>query len=144
MRVTPHFTSDEFDCHNGDAYPADRIETHLRPLCLALEAVRDELSLMRGKSVPLAIISGYRSPRWNERVGGVKASRHMEGDAADVRAMGVSVEELHATALRLHRQGKIRIGGLGLYKGWVHLDVRPGVRLAQWTGSGVGSEDAVA
>lgn len=140
MRVTPHFDSDEFDCHDGSDYPADRIDSHLRPLCEALEVIRDELTAMRGRHVPLAIVSGWRSPAWNKRVRGAPKSRHVEGDAADVRPMGVSVAELHAVALRLHRAGKIRLGGLGLYRGWVHLDTRPGARLAQWTGSGVGSE----
>lgn len=144
MRVTPHFLVDEFDCHDGTPYPPDRIDSHLRPLCEALEVIRDELAIIARKPVPLAVVSGYRSPRHNERVEGASKSRHVEGDAADIRPMGVTVGELHATALRLHRMGKIRLGGLGLYRTWVHIDVRPGVRLAQWTGKGVGSEDATA
>jgi uncharacterized protein YcbK (DUF882 family) len=141
MQITRHFHADEFDCHNGDPYPDARVETHLRPLCEALEVIREEISAERGRDTPLAVISGYRSPRYNKAVKGAKKSRHVEGDGADVRAMGVSPAVLHATALRLHRAGKIRLGGLGLYRGWIHVDVRPGA-LAQWTGSGVGSEVA--
>lgn len=140
MQVTSHFASEEFACHDGTDYPADRIETHLRPLCVALERIREELSRDAGKPVPLAIISGYRSRRWNERIGGAKASRHVEGDAADVQPMGVSVRALHEAALRLHKLGTIRLGGIGIYKGWVHIDTRPGDVLARWQGSGVGTE----
>jgi uncharacterized protein YcbK (DUF882 family) len=140
MRITPHFDVDEFASHDGADVPAELLP-NLRALCAVLEVIREEVSAERGRDTPLAIISGYRSPAWNRRVKGAKASRHLKADAADVRAMGVSPAVLHATALRLHRTGKIRIGGLGLYRGWVHVDVRPGA-LAQWTGSGVGSEVA--
>lgn len=142
MKVTPHFSVAEFDSHDGTDYPADRVETHLRPLCVALERIREELSQDAGKPVPLAIISGYRSPAHNARVKGAPKSRHVEGDAADVAPMGVSVRALHECALRLHKLGVIRIGGLALYKSWVHIDTRPGDVLARWTGSGMGSEQA--
>lgn len=143
MLVTPHFTAEEFACHDGTDYPAEWVEERLRPLCEALEAIRAEVSSQRVVDIAIAVISGYRTPAWNARVKGAKHSRHVEGDGADVRAMGLSPKELHAVALRLHRQGRIRIGGLGLYKGWVHVDVRPrpaNTRLKRWQGEGVGSE----
>lgn len=144
MQITPHFSAVEFECHDGTDYPAEWIETRLRPLCVALEAIRTELAREAGKPVPLAIVSGYRSAAWNRRVGGALFSRHVQGDAADVRPSGVSVRQLHEVALRLHREGAIRIGGLGLYRSWVHVDVRPADdrKLARWTGAGTGSEQA--
>jgi len=140
VKVTPHFSVEEFRCHDGTPYPDARIESHLRPLCVALERIRDELAIEAGHPVPLAIISGYRSPRWNQRVEGAQKSRHMEGDAADVQPQGVSVETLWRVAYRLHREGAIRLGGLGRYPNWVHIDTRPGDVLAQWQGGGMGAE----
>lgn len=55
--------------------------------------------------------------------------------AADLRVSGVTPAKVHAVALELQREGKIRIGGFGKYPGFVHVDVRLGKRLARWAGS---------
>jgi uncharacterized protein YcbK (DUF882 family) len=55
---------------------------------------------------------------------------------------GVAAVEVHRVALELYRAGRLAIGGLGVYPTWVHVDVRPVARLAQWTGAGVGAEVA--
>lgn len=140
--ITPHFALPEFACHSGEDYPREWIDSRLIPLCNALEAIRTELAARVGRPVPLAVISGYRSPAWNERVGGAKASQHLAGRAADVRPNGCPVALLHQVARELHDRGAIRIGGLGRYPGWVHLDVRPGAQIATWSGGGVGAEVA--
>jgi len=52
---------------------------------------------------------------------------------------------VYAAVLRLDKEGKIRVGGCGVYPGWTHLDVRPraeGARLALWKGACFGSEIA--
>jgi hypothetical protein len=43
-----------------------------------LQTLRDLL----GK--PMIVLSGYRSPEYNRRVGGARASKHMEGTAFDI------------------------------------------------------------
>jgi hypothetical protein len=48
------------------------------------------------------------------------------------------VAELHKLTRELYDRGVIRIGGLGLYPGWIHVDVRAGDRLATWGGVGMG------
>lgn len=69
------------------------------------------------------VISGYRSPEYNEmlrrknrRV--AKHSLHLEGRAVDIRIPGVSLKKVKRAALNL------RCGGVGYYprKGFVHLD----------------------
>lgn len=43
---------------------------------------------------PLIITSGYRSPVYNEKIGGAQWSRHKYGDAADIVSKSLTVEEL--------------------------------------------------
>lgn len=134
-KVTAHFTAEEFGqpARHGwrrAAYPARWIAGRLRPLCGALEVLRAALG---GR--PMTVVSGYRSAAYNRAIGGARRSQHVEGRAADLRVSGVTPAKVHAVALELQRQGKIRIGGLGKYPGFVHVDVRPGKRLARWEGS---------
>lgn len=89
------------------------------------------------------ILSGYRSPQHNAIVGGAQRSQHVEGRAADITVGGVLPSQVHRTILRLFDAGAIEIGGLGLYLGWVHVDVRPrpaNGHLAHWTGTKIGDE----
>jgi uncharacterized protein YcbK (DUF882 family) len=136
--VTPHFKVGEFARPARPArgfpaaapYPAAWVSARLRPLCEALEVLRTELG---GKSIKIG--SGYRDPDYNRAIGGARASQHMQGRAADITVAGVTPKRVHDTLLRLHQEGRIRIGGLGSYPGFTHVDVRPGTRLARWTGS---------
>jgi len=58
-----------------------------------------------------------------------------------VPVRGVSVEDLHDIALGLagearDREGTLLIRGLGHYAGrFIHIDVRPTVKLARWEGT---------
>jgi hypothetical protein len=47
--VTRHFAVEEFHCHDGTPYPSVWIDERLRPLCSALEALREELG---GRAMP--------------------------------------------------------------------------------------------
>jgi len=139
MQVTLNFWAWEFDCHDGTAVPAALIESGLRPLCETLELIRAEW----GGS--LVIVSGYRTPSWNKRIGGAPSSRHLLADAADVKPLEATVArvaELHAMILRMRlgRDLLPRLGGLGRYPRWVHVDLRPGGRLRRWAGKGYGAE----
>ena len=136
VKVTRNFTSDEFDCHDDTPYPPEWYEERLRPLCETLQALRDEVSR------PISIISGYRSPTWNARVGGVDHSQHPQGRAADIRIGGMAPAEVQAKLLGLLLAGKLpHLGGLGIYKTFVHVDVRvrkPDGSIARWSGKGAG------
>jgi len=100
------------------------------PLCEAMEVAR----AIVGKG--FYILSGYRSPEYNKKLpGAARKSQHMEGRAADIQVIGYSPEKLHDLFLELHNMRRIRLGGLGLYPTFVHVDVRPGQRLARWTGT---------
>lgn len=139
--LTPNFSLEEFRCKDGTPYPAEWVNDRLMPLCVILELVRAAFGS------PLTIVSGYRTPAHNVSVGGAGKSQHMEGRAADIKPAGglgssllaQRVSDLHALILRMYQEEKLPgLGGLGIYPGWVHVDVRPGTRLARWAGTRVG------
>jgi len=77
-------------------------------------------------SDPYMLISGYRSPETNamlrRRSGGVaKKSRHLKGEAADLRLGSRSVAQMYRAATAC------RGGGVGKYSGsdFVHMDCGP-------------------
>lgn len=137
--VTIHFDRSEFRCHDGTEYPREWLLDRLVPLCVVLEVIREACG---GR--PITILSGYRSPQHNAEVGGAKQSQHMEGRAADITVDGMAPSDVHAQILELFNAGKLeKLGGLGLYDSWVHLDVRPWQgHLCQWTGCKIGDEVA--
>jgi hypothetical protein len=108
---------------------------------------------------PIRCVSGYRSPQHNARVGGAGQSRHMFGQAADIVPSDCDWVAMragkgtHADATKLsqfvalveHHLGKelMVIGGIGLYPGWAHFDIRSrggADHIARWHGSEIGSE----
>ncbi len=133
MIITKHFKYYEFSqpARHGQeyiSYPLEWVEDRLVPLCIILEAVRASLDH------PIEILSGYRSPLYNKAVGGKKNSQHMQGRAADFRIKGLEPSQIYHRIMDMHRAKVIRVGGIGLYKGFVHLDTRDGTRIAQWAG----------
>jgi uncharacterized protein YcbK (DUF882 family) len=70
---------------------------------------------------PTHLISGYRSPVTNRRVGGAKESYHVKGMASDIKMPGVGYSRLLRAAKRL------KAGGVGRYtrSGFVHVDCGP-------------------
>lgn len=148
LPISAHFTVDEFKSHDGVAYPLNDLddsgktwfESRLAPLVGVLEEIREACG-----AKPLTILSGYRSPAHNVAVGGAQFSQHMAGRAADITVEGLNPANVHKVILDLFNAKKIEIGGLGIYPGWVHVDIRPrpsSGHLAQWTGAKVGDESA--
>jgi hypothetical protein len=80
-----------------------------------LQALRDRLRK------PLILTSAYRSPEHNRRVGGAKNSRHMQGDAFDVRMDNHDPHEFEAAARA------VGFTGFGYYpkSGFMHIDTGP-------------------
>jgi len=70
--------------------------------------------------VPVIVNSGYRTPEYNRQVNGAPESRHLTGEAADIVAQGVSIQELARAAEKFFGDG-----GIGTYRGHVHVDVGP-------------------
>lgn len=77
----------------------------------ALQAIRDDVG-------PVIVNSGFRHPAYNQTIGGATFSRHMYGDAADIRAPAVSLSALGA---RCEAEGA---GYVQYYASHVHCDWR--------------------
>lgn len=135
--VTPHFTVEEFAQPAGRGfpyvpYPVEWIASRLTPLCQALEVIR--AALPEGSRIHVG--SGYRSEGYNRALPGTaRLSQHVQGLAADITVPGVAPDVVHALVLKLREGNVIRIGGLGRYPTFTHVDIRPGVKLARWNGS---------
>lgn len=95
---------------------AIRLLTELDKLCTMLKVGRDAVS----------IISGYRSPAYNEGIDGAKKSQHMEATAVDFNVAGYDPKALFKEIYNAVQAGSLAFHGLGLYDGWVHADVREG------------------
>lgn len=122
----------------GDAYlpgAADRLDHFLRDhrtgdvylLNPALFDLLHDLTVTLGRDgAEIDIVCGYRSQGSNEFLrrttfGVAQHSRHMSGEAIDIRIPGVPTSRLRDAALALHR------GGVGYYpqSQFVHVDVGP-------------------
>ena len=81
-RLSNHFTLAEF--LNVEKYPDNKptlqVVANLTYGCLMLlEPAREAIGC------PIIVTSGFRNPRVNTLVGGVKNSQHLQGCAADIR-----------------------------------------------------------
>jgi uncharacterized protein YcbK (DUF882 family) len=121
IKLSDHFNSNEFACHCGcgDSAVSDKLVN-------VLEIIRTAVGR------PLSVVSGKRCEKHNRAVGGVKNSQHKLGMAADIKVSGLTPRQVHDAIEKLHHEGVAHIGGLGLYKTFVHVDVRGGV--ARWNG----------
>lgn len=121
MQLTENFSIGEFACKDGTQVP-DELKDNVLKLAQNLQVIRDTI----GK--PLQILSGYRSPAWNKKVGGKPRSFHMRAMAADLTVKDMTPKQLHKVILKLIDEKKIKNGGLGLYAGFVHYDIGPANR----------------
>jgi uncharacterized protein YcbK (DUF882 family) len=116
MKITANFSMGEFNTRN--AILTDSVKANIITLAKNLQVLRDEVKR------PITISSGYRSPEHNASVGGAKNSRHLVGDAADIKVDGMTPREVADVIERLIKDGRMLQGGLGVYRTWVHFDCR--------------------
>lgn len=129
---SPHLTWQELSCKDGTTYPERFvIDGRVFRVAQMFEAIR----LFCGEK-PLKILSAYRTPSHNRKIGGARFSQHVEGRALDLKPpKGMSVEMFFS----LIKSGAeaMGIGGIGLYKTFVHVDIRSVDRLVVWSGNGI-------
>ena len=123
-----HFRASEFlakgasHASNGlNTDPPRELWPNVIPLARVLEAVRREI----GK--PIKILSVYRSPAYNEAIGGATSSQHMKFKAADFAVIGPGAgkpRDWAAVVDRMRWHDGTFKGGRGLYNTFVHVDVR--------------------
>ena len=116
MQLTKNFKKDEFDSKDGAEMPKEVLE-NIKLLAKYVQLIRNEAG------VPLVINSGYRSPKHNVKVGGVKNSYHVQSKASDLNPKGITPKQLYDVILKLIKGGVIYNGGVGLYDTFVHYDI---------------------
>ena len=109
VKLSKNFTVKEFACSDG----TDTVFISLTLVNL-LQKIRDHL----GKAV--IINSAYRTEAHNKSIGGATYSQHKYGLAADIHINGVTPKEIAAYVETLMPSS----GGIGIYKSFVHVDVR--------------------
>lgn len=119
-RLSIHFDWTEFRCR-GESCCGHTMVADPR-LVAGLEEVRGILNSTGSRGeVKLHIDSGFRCIVHNAEVDGTSGSYHTHGMAADVRPEGCTALALAAAARRVRVFAE---GGIGVYNGFVHLDVR--------------------
>ena len=116
-QLSAHFRVREFACQDG----SDAVLVAPR-LVMVLETIRAHFD------APVVIHSGYRTPQYNAKVGGVAHSQHCYGTAADISVKGQTPAAVAAYARQLMPDW----GGVGIYYTFTHIDVRDAK--ADWTG----------
>jgi uncharacterized protein YcbK (DUF882 family) len=119
----PNFTLEEMRCKDGTPVPIE-FENNADNVLSNLQVLRDAI----GEAIH--INSGYRTPAYNAKVGGKPHSQHMQGAACDITVKSMTPKQVHKKILELIKAGKMHNGGLGLYPGFVHYDVRE--KPARW------------
>lgn len=118
FKLSNNFNLKEFECTHAD-------HRHVRVderLVEKLQRLRDELGR------PIIINSAYRCPERNRQVGGASESQHLFGRAVDI-ALG----NQNLTGLEIAELAEdLGFTGIGLYKNFIHLDVRPSKVVARW------------
>ena len=125
MVLTKNFHLMEFASKDGAKFLPDVIN-NLRELAINLQVLREYVESK------ISITSGYRSEEHNKKVGGAKESFHVKGMAADIKIEGHTPKQVSEIIEHLILTGRMKQGGLGLYKTWVHYDIR-GTK-ARWNG----------
>ena len=118
-KLSTHFKVKEFACKDG----SDAVLVAPR-LVMVLQSIRSHFG------TAVTINSGYRTPQYNTKVGGVAHSQHCYGTAADITVRGQKPAAVAAYARELMPDW----GGVGVYsqKGFTHIDVREAK--ADWNG----------
>lgn len=126
MQLTKNFKLEEFEvahsaAENGFSIFVNKVPDYLiqdvTSLAMNLQKIRDEIK------EPIKITSGYRMPLYNKKVGGSKGSYHTKGLAADL-ITDISPKDLKDVIEVLISKGEISQGGIGLYKTFLHYDIR--------------------
>ena len=128
MQLTDNFALREFRCRDGSDVPEELME-NVQLLADNLQVLRDRLR------VPITVISGYRTKKYNTKIGGARRSQHMTAKAGDIKVAGMTPREVKEVIEELIEEGEMVQGGVGLYTTFVHYDVRG--RKARWKGKGV-------
>ena len=115
-RISEHFTVIEFAQKD---FRCDKVIVDTE-LIDVLEDIRAHFNK------PVIITSAYRTPEYNEKIGGVKNSQHCKGTAADIKVKGVTAKKVQ----KYLEQKYWDKYGIGSYRTFTHIDIR--AKRARW------------
>lgn len=115
IKVSENFKLYEFECRDGNKEV--KVDDQL---VIKLQKLRDLIER------PITIVSAYRNPEYNKRVGGVANSQHVLGKAADIKVNGMTPKQVAKYA------ESAGFTGIGIYDSFTHVDVRTSP--ARWNG----------
>ena len=118
IQLSQHFTLSEF-C-NWEKYPQNmptiqQIANMTYGCRSLLEPAREAIGC------PIIVNSGFRNTRVNARVGGVRNSQHLQGQAADIRPKDPAKFQRLVSFLKTHAQTDQLLTG----SGWLHISWAP-------------------
>ena len=123
MKLTNNFSLSEFECKCGCKMPAD-VEENIKELADNLQVLRDVIGR-------IDLTNAYRCEEHNADVGGATDSQHIKGKAADIKSSTLNPSEIASVVDDLMKIEWFKIGGIGIYNTFTHVDIR-GVR-ARWS-----------
>lgn len=123
MKLTNNFSLDEFECKCGCKMP-EFVKKNVIELAENLQVLRDAV----GRLDPT---NAYRCKDHNADVGGAVNSQHLKGKAADIKSKTLSPKEIATIVDDLMKSEKFKLGGIGIYNTFTHVDIR-GSR-ARWS-----------
>jgi len=118
-KLSKNFVRGEFRCKCGCGF--DAVDWQLVE---SLQMVRDTTGR------PVVINSACRCEAHNRAIGGKRYSQHLYGKAADIRIPGYTIPQVEAVINGIEA---FRNGGIGVYKDFIHCDVR-NTGKARWNG----------
>jgi hypothetical protein len=86
------------------------------------ELAAKAIALAQAINVQLTVTSAYRSPAYNQRVGGATNSYHTSGQALDVTQTQFTQAQREQFVREAVRLG---FGGIGIYNTFTHVDIGP-------------------
>lgn len=134
MNLSPHFTLKEFsDSDQAERLVIDnsvpeKLIAEARRTANMMERIREYLSFLLGKPVPISVNSAHRCLALNRAIGSTDGSDHIKMMAIDFRApvFGTPYDVSKALVPMMERLG---IGQLIYEHTWVHVSSRPSEKI---------------
>ena len=116
MKLTNNFSLSEFECKCGCKMP-EFVKENVKELAENLQALRDVVGR-------IDLTNAYRCKEHNADVGGATNSQHIKGKAADIKSNTLSPSEIASITDDLMKSEKFKLGGIGIYNTFTHVDIR--------------------
>lgn len=116
MKLTNNFSLSEFKCKCGCKMPAF-VKENVKELAENLQVLRDVVGR-------IDLTNAYRCKEHNADVGGSTNSQHIKGKAADIKSNTLSPSEIASITDDLMKSEKFKLGGIGIYNTFTHVDIR--------------------